>query len=86
MTSITALPDSTPVYVDGHGSSTLGEVRHAAEDGPALSDWDMTLEMYADLASLNLCRHPWEEPVSHTAIREFHASRSTGVQPRQRST
>ena len=86
MTTILSLPDSTPVYVDGHGPTTLGECRRVPEEDPALSLEEATLEMWTDIATHNLCRHPWEEPVSHTAIRAYHASRSTDAPARRGST
>ena len=80
------LPDSTPVYVDGHGPATLGEIRAAPEIEPPLSLEDATIEMWEDIVTRNLCLHPWEEPVSASAIRAFHVSRYTAARTRQRST
>ena len=75
MTALSALPDSTPVYIDGHGQATLGEIRHAPEENPALDEWGATLDMYADLATRNLCRDPWDSGATPLATREYHASR-----------
>lgn len=83
--SLATLPDDTRVWIDGHGEATLGEIRAAPEEGPALSLEDATLEMWGDIATRNLCRHPWEEHVSPSAIRAYHVSRYTSVPPRQRS-
>ena len=84
--TLATLPDDTPVYVDGHGSATLGDIRRTPEEGPGLSLEEATIEMWEDIATRNLCLHPWEEPVSVSAIRAFHASRYTDAQARRRST
>lgn len=86
--SLSSLPESTPVYVDGYGPSTVGELVAArSDDGTVeLSDWERTLNLYRDLAALNTCRQPWEPRVSQSEIRAYHASRSTGDPPRLGST
>lgn len=73
---IAALSDSTPVWIDRHGPSTLGEIRDAIEDPePIPSNEEATLEMWADVATRNLCRHPWEPVVPVDAILRHHRMR-----------
>ena len=58
--SIRALPDEHPVYVPGHGETTLGAIREA-ERNPALIDTlAATLDMWGEIATRNLCREPWQ--------------------------
>ena len=85
--ALSALPADTPVYVDGYGVATLGELRNAPPEGAApLSDWERTLNMYRDLAALNTNRQPWEPHVTAAEIRAFHGSRSIDDPPRLSST
>jgi len=48
--SLAALPDDTPVWIDGHGASTLGEIRDAIEVPELLSDEEATIEMWTPCA------------------------------------
>jgi len=84
--TLARLPDATPVYIDGHGPATIGEIRHAPEETPDLSLEQATIDMWCDIGTLNLCRHPWENPASVAEIRAFHASRYIDARTRREST
>lgn len=69
------LPDDTPVWIDGYGESTLGEIRHQPEEVETLSDFERTVNMWCDIAACNLNRQPWEPELSYDQVRAYHAIR-----------
>lgn len=72
-------PDSTPVYVDGHGTTTLGEIRGAVEPEPEpLTDFERTANMWCDIAVAHTNRMPWEPDLTYDQIRAYHAIREPG--------
>ena len=81
--SLAGLPASTPVYIDGFGPSTIGEIR-ATEETPALDEeWAATLDMWGDVCTRNLCREPWEPGATPSEVRAYHVSRYlSGQMPR----
>lgn len=84
--SVQTLPDSTTVYVEGHGVSTLGEIRHTPEEDPAPTLEEATIAMWVDIGTRNLNRQPWEQPATPSEVRAFHVSRYIAAQARRRRT
>ena len=82
--SLAGLPDSTPVWIDGYGESTIGELVAArtADDPEPLSEWERTLNLWRDVASAHTNRQPWEPDLTFGEIRTHHAIREPGDPPR----
>jgi hypothetical protein len=80
--SLANLPDETPVWIDGHGQATLGELRHAPKADETLSERERTLNMWRDIAALNTNRHPWEPKLTYDQVRTYHRIRSPSDPPR----
>lgn len=83
---IAELPDETRFWNPVTGEVTLAEIRATPEDEPALSLEAATIEMWCDIGTRNLRRHPWEQHVTPSEIRASHVSRYTSALRRRRST
>jgi len=74
------LPDSTPIWIAGYGESTIGELVAArtAEEPEPLTDFERTVNMWADIVCANTNRQPWEPDLTFDQIRTYHATREPG--------
>lgn len=84
---IASLPDEARVYVPEVGEVTMGEVRAATEQGPALDEErEATIAMWEDIATRNLLRPECQPGVRPSDIKAYHALRFTSDRTPPRST
>ena len=74
--ALAGLPDDARVYVPELGEVTLGEIRRATEQKPAVDvEREATLVMWEDIATRNFKRSACHPGASRSDVKAYHVSR-----------